>query len=801
MKQWIPIAVILIFILSFSPVEAEGLVDIKVEIGLHGKIKQSRWAPIHVTITNQGDEVSGDLVVKAAPDEQWYGTYTFPMSLSKGGVKEISLSLPVGYNPFNPKNLEVSFYEGGYKKGKPVELANKIRIVSDFVQPEELLIGALTKDPDGLKFFLTVSNPISGSARPEMVFLSEKDIPDHYQNLDSLDILVVDRFPADTLTSVQMNAIKEWIRSGGVMILSGGGSYRETVLPFSDISPVIPRGTRESKELSSLSSYAEEEINSPQPVTLSVGDLAEGKVIVSFEEIPGITIRSYGQGQVIYTAYDLTAEPFSSWKGNSKLWSNVFKEIGPEFFYKKLNYSRLFDRMYSLMNGVERFPDLKVPSVSLLMISFVIYILLITFGLYLILKRFDKREWMWVIIPSAGVLFSLIIFVTGASERLGGVLKHTLAVVELDGMGNGKGRAASAIFVPRGGDYRLTSSEQMIPISSRFMQNPMEKASSILISQTQNKSQVEFLDVDYWSVQKVYADLMPESYGRIDSDLRLSEGRLTGIVTNETSFDMNDARILVGRKYVELGSMKKGENKKVDVQIGLQGIGNLSPDMDLVYQMYSQYYNSPYQPNANYDSRKGSLLEQVLRTNDRVAYATPVKPGTFTTSPKEKFNLPMIIGWVDQPVFQYEVNEKVKSDNHLSLIYQNLNVSIQNGNTFAIPHGYVNPSVNQLTTDYQPEGLQRVYMGVGTAELEFMLPVPEKGKVDQMELRLDNPPFVSYDLYNWGKNQWERIFGPTAKLDDPPSYIKGNRVRIRLTTTRDGGFEKPTIQVKGVIEK
>ena len=79
------------------------------------------------------------------------------------------------------------------------------------------------------------------------------------------------------------------------------------------------------------------------------------------------------------------------------------------------------------------FPSFKV-SAPLIFGIIIFYIILIIPVLYFILKRKDKREYAWWIIPVVALLTSIAIFGYGAKDRIGRAQIQQSAVLNVERM-------------------------------------------------------------------------------------------------------------------------------------------------------------------------------------------------------------------------------------------------------------------------------------------------------------------------------------------------------------------------------
>lgn len=73
----------------------------------------------------------------------------------------------------------------------------------------------------------------------------------------------------------------------------------------------------------------------------------------------------------------------------------------------------------------------KLPPVTIYFVILLIYILCIGPAVYMILKKRDKREYMWLWIPCLAVLFSVIVYKAGSSVRYAEPFIRYYSVVDI----------------------------------------------------------------------------------------------------------------------------------------------------------------------------------------------------------------------------------------------------------------------------------------------------------------------------------------------------------------------------------
>jgi len=85
-----------------------------------------------------------------------------------------------------------------------------------------------------------------------------------------------------------------------------------------------------------------------------------------------------------------------------------------------------------------------------------LYLLLAGFVNYLVLKKFDKREWTWITIPALASVFVVLIYLTSFKTRPAEIISHQINVIEvMPGTSLAKITAVTGLFAPTHATYHL----------------------------------------------------------------------------------------------------------------------------------------------------------------------------------------------------------------------------------------------------------------------------------------------------------------------------------------------------------
>jgi hypothetical protein len=776
-KTWMllpMVALLIVATLSLSipagNVYADGAkIGIQSEMGYQGKIKHDKWNPLKLTLTSDRD-ISGDVVVQIQ-NYNGFGyqtSYVQQVDLPKDTPKEVVIGIPGAM--LNKDNNQILFYEGSYTKGKQIPFATG----KNYVQAspyQGALIAVLSDDPDTMNFM----NVLNGKGNSVSVFpLKNASVPSDGMLLNGLDVIVINNFASDTLSEPQRQAITDWVNGGGTLILAGGAGYSKTAAPFADITPVVANGTTTVNSLAELEKLGGKPLKLDGAFTISTAEAVEGAQIgIEVDGQPLFASKTYGQGSVQYAAYDLAMEPVSSWAGHPDAWASILRNNLPMMGAQNgMYYNSLMDNLNYVL---EYFPSLKMPSFTLLLWMLIIYAVVVAPLLYYILKKADKREWAWFLIPIIAVIASGSVYVVGSSDKTR-ELAHTINLIELNGQGDAVKSTASAFFTPRSGNYALEFPENtyLRTAQSRNTFGGMgENKNFVRVEQA--STTLELRDMSQWSLAKVWVDRQgTEEMGRLGMDLKLdAKGELNGKVTNDTINDLTEVALVIGGKAYKLGDIKKGEAATVP-QDPKQIIKFTGGDLSGMLYPYSQ--NDPKQ-------RERDILSQYGYSNrmvNRDAY---------------------ILGWSKDHLTNYTLKGAEVDSDQLNFWIQPVEMDWGLNGEISIPYGFLSPEISQVNAPMfgvYPHGVE---MGQGSLIAEF--PLISEGNVKYSELSIKGTKFnnnVTMEIWNSKKSEWEPVTDANNVFTiskNPEQYIVGNRIRFMITAKDQTNFMMPELSVKG----
>ncbi|MCC8150170.1 MAG: MSCRAMM family adhesin SdrC [Lachnospiraceae bacterium] len=199
---------------------------IEVTAGLGGYYKSGAALPLSVVLESAGENFEGVLrvIVPGVSYESGAAAYEQDIMLSADTGKTISMSVD-NVSSSSSLLLQVEDAQGNVLQEQAIAL--------QAVASEKALVGILSDDFTALNYFDGRSleiNDYSGSS--QVVELSGDLLPEQSSGLDVLSYLIINSYDTSKLSEEQIEAIEEWVREGGIMILGTGSDYRQTLSGF-----------------------------------------------------------------------------------------------------------------------------------------------------------------------------------------------------------------------------------------------------------------------------------------------------------------------------------------------------------------------------------------------------------------------------------------------------------------------------------------------------------------------------------------------------------------------------------------
>jgi hypothetical protein len=791
-------------------VPAEDNLEISITYGIDGKVQMGKGFPITVKVTNHGDTISGDLVFFSSPTYETAGNIVVPVEFPGGEDSTFTVSIP-GYNDNyyysgqNNRSSFVKFYENGWEDGTEKTLKGNVTKRPAFFPENRIVIGTLTETADSL-------NGIKGARyngeSVEFLNLTKEDIASEAIGLEVFDVLIINDFQLSNLTDQQVTAIKEWTAAGGHLML-GSDPFNQQHEGFGEIFLLDIQGQTSFSELNFFVPHNDEEENLPnfENVEIHTGLLDDYvSVIYSHNSIPIVFNKNHGMGEISQFAFNLGSETLTEWNGYTSWWSDVLqqtvdKDIGGQRYTQD-------ELSYRLGKIAETYPSSFIP-VKILVVLFIVYLIVIIPGLYFVLKKLDKREISWIIIPAVAIISSIAIFLVGAKDRIGGLQINNVSILAIDENGVANGYGAFSILSNNGGNYPITIKTEgfeAFPIERHNYYEESSIDSFAMVEKGQQLSKITFTDVEYWSIRSAMGQIHSLDTGKLEAELWVENNQLNGSVSSSLSFDLNEAYLLSGSKSYPIGEIKAGETVNVEIALDTKNVQNLigAPNSNIASSIYSGYYSQNYYGGLAEPKDRESLMEwKKFGLLDSIMY--------FDIQPKD-LKQPVIAGFTTDLVTEIELDKKTEEHNLLSVVTQGVDVEIRSlkGGEFKLGRD-ITPEISIVSGNsglIHHNGLMYgenfVAVEQGKYQLTYQIPVQmdlDNISVNKLRIRHPMSSGTVFSIFNVKTNEFIPLEGGQTTFEENVEDLIAEDGRVIITFEKEGmnnpDVNIPTIELEG----
>ncbi|WP_312130094.1 DUF7408 domain-containing protein [Lysinibacillus capsici] len=793
--KWTALTLLVMLVMSFilptTQASAAATLEVKATAGVSGKAKYQSVVPLQVTVKNNGADFSGDMAINSSNSYEAASALVVPIDIAAGEEKTFSFYLD-GLADYSYSDTDLfAFYEGNIEKGKKIAYKGTKRLQSNFLDPSSTFIYTLTDKSDRLSALLRLSTFVAQSNVEVFNINQLKDytLPEDSQGLAMANVIVVDEVAIADLTQKQQEALLKWVQDGGTLLLGAADQINATAGIFKEYLPLSL-----SQEMTAISAEALTKLSGggifTQPISVYAATSSEGSLPVLTENNAVLAAKKkVGSGEVIQTTFSLGDQPLASMDGYGALLAKVMniQSISQQGMMRQ-GQSPLDQISYELRTINELFPSFEV-SVSYMLIVIILYILIIGPILYFALKKADKREHAWWIIPSISVVLSIVLFIVGAKDRIVQPQVQQSAFYKVNEDNSVNGYYVESILTNRSGDFVVNADQNTTAVALRNYNNftgtmgPLHESS--YVKENASGSTLTLRDLSYWSVQSFGGKTSAQNIGKMDIDITLKNEHLTGTVKNNFPFALKDVTLISGVKEVKLGDIEANGTLQVNKEL-----------KTTVLQKPSIFNNYNY----SYPSKKDEV--NPMRIERMKTLALPLI---------EKDNQPILTAWTDQAVVGVEL-ETSANMSPITMLVQPFKGKVELTGPFTMKRNNFSYSVEPLSANgyYEKieEELNKWYLSEGLYEVTMTMPDQFMDAVESLnELTISNKDVSRMQLSIWNNetNIYEPLVDTKQVFTDKVStyFNQDGELRIEIKYGPDPSGEQtklPDIELKGVAK-
>ncbi|MFZ5652755.1 MAG: hypothetical protein ACOY4I_18130 [Bacillota bacterium] len=703
-----------LFLGTAAPGWCGGDVTLKARPGLAGIFKVNQPVAIRVDIENGGEAVKGYLTLvsrnRDMHSRRFEPVYRSEVNVPSGGKTSVEMVVPG----------EVAANYGSVRLVAGSEVVAETSLEGTGVGGGAVIL-PLGDIVSGSGLFKWLDRSYGGQVTVK--YLPVEELPQRSVFLGVADIVVVGRDSAGLLSAGQLRALKEWVRLGGVLLLSGEAGTAAKG-PFADIVPAVR------------------------------GDVAR---------------QALGRGEVILSRTPI--EDVNDPEG--KYWESLGLSgiVGGQARGRQMELKNIENNI--LAETGSYLPLVKIPHILVLVLLWIAYTLAVGPGLYLLLKRFNRRDLAWVLIPAVAVVTGLGLYAISPVNRLQSYIGHTLSAVEIVDVNLAEVRTTGTFVVPRGGilDVRGEGESILTPVN---IYSHRGRPVSVYGGDV---SGVVFSDVEYGSMRQVGSYGIMSGAGSVGGTVYFRNDSVVAGIKNNTIFNLRDCRLLVGPGLLELGDIPAGSEVKISEPLNRTRIITHPGDL----------YG--FAPKSQARAREVRLVSEY-------------------TARKSGAGEVYFLGWSDESAGKIKVVKPAGQGqtSGLTLVLQKMEPQFPKGE-FKLPVGFIINTVANLGGAHK-EGPEGVYVHSGMVKIIYDLQKTLKTsgfRVTAIEFpQIPDRALHTMEIFRHDLSKWDQVGAGKISGEDVMKYVSGEgKVEVRLSPA---SIEKPGMEgmfrgiaVEGVI--
>ena len=539
-------------------------------------------AVVVVTVTNYGSDFGG--YIRLSVNDKYnrddhQSAYECFVAVGEDETENVTLTFPI----VEGLSLEDATIELQILDEKKSVLQIK-KMYHLFDADASIHIGLLCDEPSALDYLTNQSmfyspyiyNYGSDSESWESEPLMGSELLDEFV-MNRMSILVIDDFNAASLGKEQIQAIEEWVKDGGILLIGTGENLDETFSAFD--ADFIEASLGDTKTYEDYSYYS-------NAGYMTFADISYGKSYLQGMGRDAQT-KKIGRGGIILTQFALTDPDIDGSYFVNDLHTTVSGFFGNSVVKRNTFSNQELTNLFGVMQGKAKLNG------GLLSAIIVIYVILVGPVLYLILKKYDKREKYWYAVPAMSFVFVVIIFMASRGFTVKNRMFETIRVVKADGTGQESDYIFG--FSSNQKPWTLNLDNDIVGAGPISQMNNYSDNSEDQYRYTATRSpkgmQLQYRPGGVFE-NAYFKCIQPaqEELGELNFDLELKRSGIQGYVENNTDYDFECVLVVCDGYYQVISDLESGD------KYSMSGYGRTSykGESDIRQQACSLYNKEDY---------------------------------------------------------------------------------------------------------------------------------------------------------------------------------------------------------------
>jgi hypothetical protein len=764
---------------SVAAQAATNPLSITVNVGYKGFVKAQQWMPVTIDVTNKGQDVNGTVEVTTGSNTNGppIGTviYQAHLSLPAGATKHLKTYL---VEDVAPATVSARLVQNG-----------QVLASSDAQQgtAATVLIGVLSDQSTALDNFAAVH---PGGLAASVAHLSLEDVSDSPILLRAFDLLAIDNFATDSLTSAQRGALTDYVQNGGELLLGTGASWRKTLAGVSStLLPMSVNGTTTLNSVSAIDDLSGVEIATGALNAGSTAWLAEG-------QRPLLAEKLVGSGMVTLATFDWNQAPVAGSTGADTLLRRVlvrtmFSAAAAQgmFFNKGGGFGiggtgSTAERSNAVAQALGNLPALDLPSLLVIGILVLAYVLFVGPINYFVLRSLNHRALAWVTVPLIVVVASAGAFGTGLFTKGRSVQTNQVSIIHLQpGWDHAYVESYVGVVTPTRGDYQVNVTGSKPLVGPIFNNNGGVGPSPDLIRVGVDNNSVMLPNMTAFVLRGFATEGVVDT-PKLVATAQFVNGKLTGTIRNDTTTPFTDAVVLAGDSYQLLKALAPGASATFEVT---PKVVNVTTGPPAIYSIYGNYFNGPQFGPPSAADREGQEKSSILSLVGAASF------GGFNPT-----ITPMVVAWTKQPYEPVSVGGSQPLATALTAFA--LPITVGEMGAGAVPAGMIVSRYIDVEGDSQPGAPGAVTTTNGTVTYDFQPSIVPglhltKASLDSStQNQFGGPPGTTQgspqvSAWDWSTSSWVSLsYNAQGTTALPDSTVDPTSSEVRLQFTANGNM-------------
>ncbi len=546
-----------------ADVYSDRQIGLEYGFGYDNLVKRGRFLPITVSYRNfEAEEFKGNISFLLSKENSNEIEARYPVTLAAG--EEMSETYYIFLESAG-SSLEIKLEDDSKKL-----VARREELFATDANDSSLIIGVLSDDVGKLDYFNNVSIDY-GMLTTKLIDLTPYRFPNLERGLDQLDVVLISNYRIRDLDIEQSRALMNWVDAGGVLIMGTGLRVDDTLGRY---APELLENMYRNPEIRevSLGTYKEAGNIVDELISIPIVDFSihGGNIVSTGNGMNLVSAVNRNNGLIAVAAYDFCDLSEYAKIHNSFVDDLLVRILGSGKIYE-LAYDDgvMMDNYYKndVDTLVEEGNNHKMPPIMWLIFLFTAYLIIISPALFMLLKHFGLSHLYTYSIVILSLFFSYLVYAMGNDTRLNDLSYNYAGILDYS-QDNLEERSFLSMRNPLNEPYSFSLSKEysILPFSNYTESASKSGVRDISIDYTGDRTKINIGYIG--GFQSVTLDLKKsaentEGYG-FSGDLKFYNDGLSGEITNEFDFPVEDVTVLLYGKMAMLGDFMAKETKSVE---------------------------------------------------------------------------------------------------------------------------------------------------------------------------------------------------------------------------------------------